>query len=129
MRRGSKYLHGSAENDLYACEVHFQVRMLPVCVVQLRHRTLANRVFLGETLLSAPSLQAAIRLLDQRLSLDPITDLPEAMRPQTEAEGYALQRVLNGLLTIARLGRQVGHKIGCTTVMQNFLGIPNPCMA
>jgi 2-keto-4-pentenoate hydratase len=83
---------------------------------------------LGETLLSAPSLQAAIRLLDQRLSLEPITDLPEAMRPQNEAEGYALQRVLNGLLTIAGLGRQVGHKIGCTTsVMQTFLGIPNPC--
>jgi len=78
--------------------------------------------------LSAPSLQAASRLLDQRLSLDPITDLPETMRPQSEAEGYALQRVLNGLLTIAGLGRQVGHKIGCTTpVMQNFLGIPNPC--
>ena len=78
--------------------------------------------------MSAPSLQAATRLLDQRLSLDPITDLPEALRPQTEAEGYALQRVLNGLLTIAGLGRQAGHKIGCTTpVMQNFLGIPNPC--
>jgi 2-keto-4-pentenoate hydratase len=87
-----------------------------------------KRIFSGETLLSAPSLQAASRLLDQRLSLEPITDLPEAMRPQTEAEGYALQRVLNGLLTIAGLGRQVGHKIGCTTpVMQNFLGIPNPC--
>jgi len=39
-----------------------------------------------------------------------------------------LQRVLNGLLTIAGLGRKVGHKIGCTTpVMQHFLGIPNPC--
>jgi 2-keto-4-pentenoate hydratase len=85
-------------------------------------------IFLGETPLSAPSLQAASRLLDQRLSLEPISDLPEALRPQTEAEGYALQRVLNGLLTIAGLGRQSGHKIGCTTsVMQNFLGIPNPC--
>ncbi len=78
--------------------------------------------------MSAPTLQAATLLLDQRLSLQPITDLPVALRPQTEGEGYALQRVLNGLLTIAGLGRQVGHKIGCTTpVMQNFLGIPNPC--
>jgi 2-keto-4-pentenoate hydratase len=78
--------------------------------------------------LSAPTLQAATLLLDQRLSLRPITDLPEAIRPQTEGEGYALQRVLNGLLTVAGMGRQVGHKIGCTTpVMQQFLNIPNPC--
>jgi 2-oxo-3-hexenedioate decarboxylase/2-keto-4-pentenoate hydratase len=78
--------------------------------------------------LSAPTLQAATLLLDQRLSLRPITDLPAAIRPQTEAEGYALQRVLNGLLTVAGMGKQAGHKIGCTTVvMQKFLGIPNPC--
>jgi len=73
-------------------------------------------------------LEAATRLLDQRLSLTPITDLPEPIRPQNEAEGYALQRVLNGLLTVAGMGGRVGHKIGCTTpVMQKFLGIPNPC--
>ncbi len=78
--------------------------------------------------MSAPTLQAATLLLDQRLSLQPITDLPAVIRPQTEAEGYALQRVLNGLLTVAGMGRQLGHKIGCTTsVMQQFLGIPNPC--
>ncbi|HEX4986425.1 MAG TPA: fumarylacetoacetate hydrolase family protein [Burkholderiales bacterium] len=74
------------------------------------------------------NLQAAARLLDQRLSLQPITDLPADIRPKTEAEGYALQRVLNGLLVEAGLGAQVGHKIGCTTpVMQKFLGIQNPC--
>src|SRR5258708_6814653 len=51
-----------------------------------------------------------------------------AIRPQTEAEGYALQRMLNGLLTVAGMGRPAGHKIGCTTpVMQKFLGIPHPC--
>ena len=78
--------------------------------------------------MSAPTLQAATLLLDQRLSLQPITDLPAAIRPQNEAEGYALQRVLNGLLTVAGMGRHVGHKIGCTTpVMQKFLNIPNPC--
>jgi 2-keto-4-pentenoate hydratase len=78
--------------------------------------------------LSAPTLHAATLLLDQRLSLQPITDLPAAIRPQTEGEGYALQRVLNGLLTVAGMGKQVGHKIGCTTpVMQKFLDIPNPC--
>jgi 2-oxo-3-hexenedioate decarboxylase/2-keto-4-pentenoate hydratase len=73
-------------------------------------------------------LEAATRLLDQRLSLIPITDLPEEIRPQNEADGYALQRVLNGLLTVAGMGGRIGHKIGCTTpVMQKFLGIPNPC--
>lgn len=78
--------------------------------------------------MSVPTLQAAALLLDQRLSLRPIIDLPAALRPQTETEGYALQRVLNGLLTVAGMGQQVGHKIGCTTsVMQKFLGIPNPC--
>ena len=78
--------------------------------------------------MSLPTLQAATVLLDQRLSLQPITDLPAAIRPQTESEGYALQRVLNGLLTVAGMGKQVGHKIGCTTpVMQKFLDIANPC--
>ncbi len=78
--------------------------------------------------MTGATLQAASRLLDQRLSLQPITPLPEAIRPQSEAEGYALQRVLNGLLIVAGMGAQVGHKIGCTTpVMQKFLGIPNPC--
>ena len=73
-------------------------------------------------------LQAATQLLDQRLSLAPITDLPEPMRPGNESQGYQLQRVLNGLLTVAGMGEQVGHKIGCTTsVMQAFLDIPNPC--
>ena len=78
--------------------------------------------------MSAPTLQAATLLLDQRLSLQPITALPEGIRPQTEAEGYALQRVLNGLLSVAGMGDHVGHKIGCTTpVMQKFLNIGNPC--
>ncbi|HVY04877.1 MAG TPA: fumarylacetoacetate hydrolase family protein [Burkholderiales bacterium] len=73
-------------------------------------------------------MKAARRLLDQRLALQPITDLPEAIRPRNEGEGYALQRSLNDLLTAAGMGPQAGHKIGCTTpVMQKFLGIPNPC--
>jgi len=73
-------------------------------------------------------LQAATQLLDQRLALTPIAELPESLRPRNESEGYQLQRVLNGLLTVAGMGEQVGHKIGCTTpVMQAFLDIPNPC--
>jgi len=57
-------------------------------------------------------LQAATQLLDQRLSLTPITQLPESMQPGNESQGYQLQRVLNGLLTVAGMGEQVGHKIG-----------------
>lgn len=67
-------------------------------------------------------------LVAQRLSLTPIEALPEAMRPKSECEAYALQMEVNRLLSVAGLGRQSGHKIGCTTpVMQAFLGIPNPC--
>src|SRR4249919_3452645 len=125
--------HGNNTSDLRRGPFPGPRKLLPgsrvagLCgAIALSHPVDPNS--LGATQLSAPSLQAASRLLDQRLSLDPITDLPEAMRPQSEAEGYALQRVLNGLLTVAGLGRQVGHKIGCTTsVMQKFLGIPNPC--
>jgi 2-keto-4-pentenoate hydratase len=73
-------------------------------------------------------LQAATRLRDQRLSLTPITSLPETLRPRDEAQGYALQQTLNRLLVEAGMGVQAGHKIGCTTpVMQAFLNIPNPC--
>jgi 2-oxo-3-hexenedioate decarboxylase/2-keto-4-pentenoate hydratase len=78
--------------------------------------------------LSASRTKAATRLLQQRLALQAITDLPAPIRPQTETEGYALQHELNRLLSEAGMGRQIGHKIGCTTsVMQKFLGIPNPC--
>jgi 2-keto-4-pentenoate hydratase len=67
-------------------------------------------------------------LVAQRLSLSPIEPLPQAWRPQNETEAYALQAEVNRLLGKAGLGRQSGHKIGCTTpVMQTFLGIPNPC--
>ncbi|HUF20603.1 MAG TPA: fumarylacetoacetate hydrolase family protein [Burkholderiales bacterium] len=67
-------------------------------------------------------------LVSQRLSLTPIEPLPVALRPQNETEAYALQKEVNRLLGEAGLGRQTGHKIGCTTpVMQAFLDIPNPC--
>lgn len=72
--------------------------------------------------------RAAEILVAQRLSLAPIEPLPEALRPRDETEAYVLQAEVNRLLAKAGLGRQAGHKIGCTTpVMQSFLGIPNPC--
>lgn len=72
--------------------------------------------------------RAAENIVRQRISLTPIEALPPRSRPQDEAQGYALQTEVNRLLSKSGLGRVVGHKIGCTTsVMQAFLGIPNPC--
>jgi 2-oxo-3-hexenedioate decarboxylase/2-keto-4-pentenoate hydratase len=73
-------------------------------------------------------LPAAQLLVQQRRSLTPISPLPDRLRPRDEGEGYAIQRESKRLLEDAGLGPAVGHKIGCTTsVMQAFLGIPNPC--
>jgi 2-keto-4-pentenoate hydratase len=57
-----------------------------------------------------------------------IDGLPEAFRPADEAEAYKVQDQLHELLNEAGYGKRVGYKIGCTTpVMQEFLGIKNPC--
>lgn len=54
--------------------------------------------------------------------------LPNGLRPATEADAYAVQAEVHGMIAANRRGRVIGHKIGCTTpVMQEFLGIPNPC--
>jgi len=75
-----------------------------------------------------PWSAAARILIDQRRSLTPLDPLPDPLRPQDEADGYALQRIVSQQLAEAGLGPAVGHKIGCTTpVMQAFLGIANPC--
>jgi 2-oxo-3-hexenedioate decarboxylase/2-keto-4-pentenoate hydratase len=72
--------------------------------------------------------KAAKRLAEQRLSLTPIEPLPHGQRPANEQEGYRVQQALNRLLSGSGMGAVAGHKIGCTTpVMQDFLGIPNPC--
>jgi 2-oxo-3-hexenedioate decarboxylase/2-keto-4-pentenoate hydratase len=72
--------------------------------------------------------RAARLICDQRLARTPIDPLPGDCRPRGETEGYAVQEVLHGLLASAGRGVIVGHKIGCTTpVMQQYLGIKNPC--
>ena len=54
--------------------------------------------------------------------------LPPHLRPSNEPEAYAVLDALHERLTNAGWGELAGHKIGCTTpVMQEFLGIPNPC--
>ncbi|MDA0676783.1 MAG: fumarylacetoacetate hydrolase family protein [Chloroflexi bacterium] len=57
-----------------------------------------------------------------------ITSLSGGMRPFDEADAYAVQAEVHRILAANQRGRMVGYKIGCTTpVMQEFLGIPNPC--
>lgn len=71
--------------------------------------------------------QAARIIAGRRVSHEAI-DLPIALRPANEGDGYALQAAANGILSDSGLGKLVGHKIGCTTpVMQAFLGIHSPC--
>ena len=72
---------------------------------------------------SAADFLATGRLERVRMDL-----LPSDIRPSDEDEAYALQAVLHQLLQDSGHGRVTGHKIGCTTtVMQEYLGIPNPC--
>ncbi len=57
-----------------------------------------------------------------------LEDLPEACRPESLDEAYAIQEAMRPLLESRGLGPQVGWKIGCTTpVMQSYLEIDHPC--
>ena len=79
---------------------------------------------LDETRITA----AADFMAQARLSGRPTPAPPAHLTPRTEAEGYAIQTALHGLLQEAGHGRPAGHKIGCTTpVMQAFLDIDHPC--
>lgn len=72
--------------------------------------------------------RAAARLIEQRLSLVPITPLGAGLSPQSIADGYAIQAALHPLLVNAGMGEMIGHKVGCTTpVMQAFVNINHPC--
>ncbi len=72
--------------------------------------------------------QSAGVLALTRVRNQTIDGLPEEFRPSDEAEAYAVQEQLHSLLDEAGYGKRVGYKIGCTTpVMQQYLGIGNPC--
>lgn len=54
--------------------------------------------------------------------------LPDDIRPRTEADAYNVQQEVHNILAARKMGPTVGYKIGCTTpVMQEYLGIRNPC--
>ena len=56
-----------------------------------------------------------------------LRSLPAEIAPQSETEGYRVQRAVHDLL-LPSAGALVGYKIGCTSaVMQQYLNIPHPC--
>jgi 2-oxo-3-hexenedioate decarboxylase/2-keto-4-pentenoate hydratase len=74
--------------------------------------------------------EAAAAIADARLSGKRLGVLTEAIRPRDEGEAYRVQHKVHGRLSAGGFGKRVGYKIACTTkVMQEYLGIPNPCSA
>ena len=72
--------------------------------------------------------RAARIISEHRLARRRLPALDPSIRPTDEASAYASQDQLHAILSSAGFGPVAGHKIGCTTrVMQQFLGIPNPC--
>lgn len=70
---------------------------------------------------------AATIIASCRRTRTPLASLSPAVAPASEAEGYAIQRAVHGILETER-GGLAGYKIGCTSaVMQDYLGIPHPC--
>ncbi len=67
---------------------------------------------------------AARRIAHARRNDQRFEAFPEELRPRDENAGYAIQDKLHEFLAEP----VAGYKIGCTTkVMQNFLGIDQPC--
>src|SRR5207249_4212520 len=75
-----------------------------------------------------PFDRTAAVLCKHRTARTRIDRLPEELRPADESEAYTVQESLHAALSGAGWGEVAGHKIGCTTpVMQEYLGIANPC--
>jgi 2-keto-4-pentenoate hydratase len=72
-------------------------------------------------------LAAAQTIATARRNRTPLASLPSDLVPDSEAEGYQIQRAVHDLL-LPQTGALVGYKIGCTSaVMQQYLDIPHPC--
>lgn len=72
--------------------------------------------------------KAAEYISSARMDGRRMSELPQGLRPVDEADAYSVQDEVHRILSANQRGRIVGYKIGCTTpVMQEFLGIPNPC--
>ena len=72
--------------------------------------------------------QAAQAVASARQARRKLVRLPDAIRPASLAEGYAIQDAASAILTAAGYGPVTGHKIGATTpVMQQYMEIDHPC--
>jgi 2-keto-4-pentenoate hydratase len=72
-------------------------------------------------------LAAAKTIATARRDRAPLAELPADIAPDSEADGYRIQRAVHDLL-LPQTGALVGYKIGCTSaVMQEYLDIPHPC--
>ena len=68
-------------------------------------------------------------LAKSRLIGNKIDIIPVDLRPTNEEEAYLFQDRLHRYLFEKKYGKVIGYKIGCTTkVMQEYLGISNPCV-
>lgn len=71
--------------------------------------------------------RAADWLAAARLSRRSVGEMPDELRPQSAADGYAIQRRVQQRLTRAGRGNLVGWKVGATTLpMQKLLNMPEP---
>lgn len=69
----------------------------------------------------------AAALAAARISALPVPELDRSLRPQSIAEGYAVQSALSRLLKGRGRGDRAGWKIGATTPgMQSYLGVDGP---
>jgi 2-keto-4-pentenoate hydratase len=83
--------------------------------------------FSGKLLRMDRILAAAQIIATNRRNRSRLHSLPADLAPQSEAEGYRIQRAVHDLL-LPSAGAMVGYKIGCTSaVMQQYLNIPHPC--
>jgi 2-keto-4-pentenoate hydratase len=71
------------------------------------------------------TLAAAQIIATARRNRSRLGSLPSELAPQTEADGYRIQRAVHDLL-LPQVGAMIGYKIGCTSaVMQQYLNIPS----
>lgn len=71
---------------------------------------------------------AAAWIAARRSTRKSLADMPAALKPRSEAEGYALQARVRDLLSPA-FGPSIGWKVGATTsAMQTLLNVPSPCV-
>jgi 2-keto-4-pentenoate hydratase len=83
--------------------------------------------FSGKLLRMDKILAAAQIIAANRRNRSRLHSLPADIAPQSETEGYRIQRAVHDLL-LPHAGAMIGYKIGCTSaVMQQYLGIPHPC--